>query len=288
MAETLIKNVSDTAFLVAAFRAIETENPHGLFRDPLAWRLAGEHGKKMAEKAHGSLFGGWVIVIRTVIIDDFIMAALEQGVDTVLNLGAGLDTRPYRMQLPESLPWIEVDYPHVVELKESKLAGEKPRCKLERVKMDLADVGARRKLFAELNSKAKKVLVLTEGVVPYLSNEEAGGLADDLNSCANFRYWITDYLSPAGVRFRQKKARVRQMQNAPLKFNPEDWFAFFAGHGWKSTKVRYLADEARHLKRPLPLPRTVRLWMKVKRLFTLPKNRVAFQKSAAYVLLEPG
>jgi O-methyltransferase involved in polyketide biosynthesis len=48
MTEPLIRNVSDTAFWIAHHRAIETERPDALFRDPLAARLAGEHGEKIA------------------------------------------------------------------------------------------------------------------------------------------------------------------------------------------------------------------------------------------------
>ena len=39
-----IQNVSDTAFMVAGFRASETERADALFRDPLAAKLAGDHG----------------------------------------------------------------------------------------------------------------------------------------------------------------------------------------------------------------------------------------------------
>ena len=74
------------------------------------------------------------MVIRTVIIDDLIKRAIAKGVDTIINLGAGLDTRPYRMDLPRSLRWIEVDYFHVIALKETRLAEETPRCRLERQK----------------------------------------------------------------------------------------------------------------------------------------------------------
>jgi O-methyltransferase involved in polyketide biosynthesis len=42
-----IQNVSDTAFMVAGFRAAESEPPKPLFRDPLAAKLVGEHGKKI-------------------------------------------------------------------------------------------------------------------------------------------------------------------------------------------------------------------------------------------------
>jgi len=72
----------------------------------------------------------WAIAIRTRIVDDYIRLALTQGVDAVLNLGAGLDTRPYRMDLPESLLWIEADYPSVIEFKEKPLLNEKARCRL--------------------------------------------------------------------------------------------------------------------------------------------------------------
>ena len=51
----------------------------------------------------------------------FIVAALREGVDTIVNLGAGLDTRPYRMSLPASLHWIEADYAHLIEYKEAAL-----------------------------------------------------------------------------------------------------------------------------------------------------------------------
>jgi methyltransferase (TIGR00027 family) len=180
MADPLIQNVSDTAYMVAAWRAIETERSDALFRDPLAGKLAGERGKKIVAGIRRWPFGPWSVALRTVIIDDFIEAAVAQGADTVLNLGAGLDTRPYRMALPSSLRWIEVDYPHVVELKEGNLASEQPRCALERVKMDLADLSTRGTLFAEIDARSKYVVILPEGVIPYLSVEAVGALADDL------------------------------------------------------------------------------------------------------------
>ena len=106
----VIQNVSDTAFMVAGFRAAETEREEPLFRDTLAAKLAGDHGEILATVPE-TCFGGWSVVIRTVIIDALIQRAVSEGVDTVLNLGAGLDTRPYRMDLPRGLRFVEVDYP---------------------------------------------------------------------------------------------------------------------------------------------------------------------------------
>jgi methyltransferase (TIGR00027 family) len=167
MNNSLIQDVSDTAFMVATYRAIETARPDALFRDPLAGRLAGKHGQDIVKSLpRGAMLGRWFIAIRTCIIDAFIEAAIDQGMDTVLNLGAGLDTRPYRMNLPPPLRWIEVDYPKIITLKDSRLSGETPRCRLQRIQLDLADVAARRRRFAQVGGKNEKIFVVTQGGLP--------------------------------------------------------------------------------------------------------------------------
>ena len=99
MTDTPIENVSDTAFWVAHYRALETKRPDALFHDPLAGVLAGDHGQRIARAMPMPFMTAWAIAIRTCIVDDYIRLTLAQGVDAVLNVGAGLDTRPYRMDL---------------------------------------------------------------------------------------------------------------------------------------------------------------------------------------------
>jgi O-methyltransferase involved in polyketide biosynthesis len=94
------------------------------------------------------------------------------------------------MSLSESLRWIEVDYPPLIELKEGRLALDVPSCKVERVKMDLADLGARRRFLTDVDEHSKHVLVLTEGVVPYLTVEQVGALADDIRKMRAARGWM--------------------------------------------------------------------------------------------------
>jgi methyltransferase (TIGR00027 family) len=282
----VIQNVSDTAFLVAGFRAAETERERPLFRDPLAAKLAGDHGSKILATVPRSFVGAWSVVIRTVIIDAFIKQAVAEGVDTILNLGAGLDTRPYRMDLPKSLRWVEVDFPDVIALKEARLADEHPRCRLERFALDLTDRAARRAFLAKTDGEASKILVLTEGVTPYLTDEDVGDLADELRQTEKVRYWIVDYFSPEAIRYGAKLRR-RFMRNAPFRFAPKDWFAFFAAHGWKASEVRYLSEEAERLGRPIPLPLWLRLWVKAAYVFTSHARRERMRRFAAYVLLVP-
>ncbi len=286
VAETLIENVSDTAFWVAHYRGLEGKRDDALFRDPLAAALAGERGRRIAQSIPGSFFT--VLDGRGPDLHHRRLYSLRarQGVDTVVNLGAGLDTRPYRMELPASLAWIEVDYPAVIAVKETQLAHETPRCQLTRVKLDLADAAARRAMLADINGRATKMLILTEGVVPYLTPEDVGSLADDLRTLGRAVYWIVDYFTAEVVKRRQSMF-AKKMRNAPFKFYPQDWFAFFAEHGWRCKELRYLAEEADRLHRPLRLPLIPRLVIELMRLYASKERIAAFRKYAGYALLEP-
>ncbi len=167
LAENLIENVSDTAFWVAHYRALETQRSDALFHDPLASLLAGDRRKNIAKAMPMPFVTGWVVVVRTCIIDRYIQWALAQGVDAILNLGAGLDTRPYRMDLQNSLLWIEADYPHMIEFKQARLSNERPRCHLERVSLDLAgNLTERRNLFGTVDARAKKFWFLPRAWFP--------------------------------------------------------------------------------------------------------------------------
>ena len=287
MAETPIENVSDTAFWVAHYRAEETQRPDALFRDPFAGRLAGERGSTIAAAMPLSRMTAWLMAIRTVVIDDYIRSALKDGIDTVLNLGAGLDARPYRMELPPSLQWIEADYPAMIEYKENILRAEAPVCRVERVKVDLSDEAKRRELFARVNAGAAKALVLTEGVIPYLANEQVASLAVDLHALNHICYWIAEYHSPRVIKYRERSGIQRKLQNAPFQFKPDDWFGFFAQRGWRPREIRYLAEEAQRLHRPIAWPLWARIIGGIFAVFASKERRTERMRFSAYVLLQP-
>lgn len=118
-----ITHVSDTARWTALHRATESARPDALFRDPLAERLAGAQGRAIVDNVPWTDCSGFWLVARTIIIDDAIADALAHGCDRVLNLAAGLDTRPYRLDLPSDLTWIEADLPKLLAEKTQVLAG---------------------------------------------------------------------------------------------------------------------------------------------------------------------
>src|SRR5205085_2931464 len=122
----IVRNVSDTARWAAYFRAEETKRPDAIFRDPFAQRLCGQHGVDIANTLPDGNKHAWAWVTRTYLFDHFITHELQQGTDLVLNLSAGLDARPFRMNLPASLQWIEIDLPEILAYNEGILALASP------------------------------------------------------------------------------------------------------------------------------------------------------------------
>lgn len=258
--EPLVRNISDTALLAAVYRARETERPDAVFRDPFARRLAGDRGEQIAKSMPFSERATWAWITRTYVYDEFIMEEVKQGADTIVNLAAGLDARPYRMDLSTALRWLEVDLPGILDYKEETLRGDKPVCKLERLRLDLADVRARRRLFEQIASAAKRALVITEGLLIYFALDQVTALARDLAAVPVFYDWIVDIASPGLLKMLQNAMGEQIKQgNAEFKFAPEEGPGFFAKCGWNPVDVRSTLKTARKLGRLTP-------WM---RLFAL-------------------
>src|SRR6476620_815035 len=157
-----IRNVSDTALWVATYRAMETERADALFHDPYARRLGGARGQAIVEALPDGSQTSWPLVVRTSVMDDIVLRLVRGGAKTVLNLAAGLDARPYRLDLPADLRWLHVDMPEMLGYFRERMAGETPRCQLEFIAADLRDAQTRRDVFAHAATQGP-VLVITEG-----------------------------------------------------------------------------------------------------------------------------
>ncbi len=259
--EKLIRNVSDTALWAAVYRAEENERPDALFRDPFAKRLAGERGARIEKEMKFSGNPKWPWIARTVAVDQTITDEIAAGTDMVINLAAGLDARPYRINLPATLTWVEIDLPGILEYKEEILNNEKPVCRLERIKLNLANGRELRPVLAELGRRTKKALIVCDGLLVYLSRDEVAGLANDLASVPSFSHWILDMVSPALMQMMVKQLGTHlEAAGSPMKFGPEEGPEFFVPYGWKPVRVQSMLHVAARLKR-LPL------WMRPFALF---------------------
>jgi methyltransferase (TIGR00027 family) len=284
--EPLISHVSDTARWVAVYRAMETDRPDALFRDPFARRLAGARGQAIVDGMPRGKAFAWPMIVRTALLDEIIMRVLrEEGIDCVLNLACGLDARPWRMELPPALSWIDVDHPVMIDLKTSEMAKEPLKCRYEAVRQDLADAAGRRALFARVGSSAKKVLVLSEGLLVYLPEEAVKGLATDLAAQPSFRFWLTDLASPGLLRMMGRSwGKTVAKGNAPFVFGPADAPGFFAALGWKELEFRSMFHEGIRLKRTM---RMAKFWVFVGSLFGA-KKRAEMQRFSGVALYGRG
>jgi len=246
----LIRNISDTALWVAYYRAVESDRPDRVFDDPFARRLAGQRGKEIVGSSQFLKRTAWPFIARTWLIDRLVYQHVQAGFDTIVNLAAGLDSRPYRLNLPASLQWIEVDLPDILRYKEEILRHEEPRCQFERIPLDLSQRNERRDLFRQLANRSRKALVITEGLLIYLAQEEVIQLTKDLHEHPNFQRWVMDLSSPGVLKLMQRQmGKTLDRAKAPFKFAPEEGPQFFEQYQWKLLEVHSMFKTAVQLNR---------------------------------------
>ena len=202
--ETRVEHASDTCLITAAGRALETSRADGVIRDPFARRLAGTRGAALAHNLPSPEWMGIFVGLRCRVIDEMLNEAIATcGIKVVVLLGAGLDTRPWRLDLPQDLRWIEVDFPDVLDYKSRLLAAEKPKCRVERVAADLTKTAERRGIFTSAGSE--RGLILTEGLLLYLPRSATEALATEPLQLSGIRYWLLDVA--AGILMRNAHGR---------------------------------------------------------------------------------
>ena len=282
--DAAIRDVSDTALWVALYRAQESERKDALFKDPYARQLAGERGQRIMDTVPASGSISWPMVVRTQVFDEIILRAVrEQGVDTVLNLAAGLDARPWRLPLPPATHWVDVDMPAMLEHKQKGMAMESTRCRYTARAADLRQPGALKAVLDEVAREAKTVLVVSEGLLIYLEPAEVATLARELASHPKCRYWLFDLASPLLLQFMEKRWKgPRGFQNAPFRFAPAESTAFFTPLGWRELEYRSSFLEGKRLKR---LPASSWFWGLLG-LFASKERKKQWERFSGQVLLE--
>ncbi len=279
-----IENVSDTARWVAFYRAMETERPDALFRDPYARALAGPEGERIVKEMPRGRASSWAMITRTVVFDEIILDVVRRhDIDMVLNLAAGLDARPWRLKLPASLRWVDVDLPAMLDYKASHMRNVPPVCQYAAVPANLVDAGERAAVFGRLGSEATEALVVTEGLLIYLADEQVAALATELHTQQSFRWWLLDLASPDLLKLLARSwGKTLEKGNAPFKFAPPNGTAFFRDLGWREVSYRSAMEEAQRIDREMPM---MWLWRLLGRISS-PERREGARRMSGFVLLE--
>ena len=279
-----IEHISDTARWVAVYRAMESERKDAIFRDPFAAKLAGARGEEIVEGMKRGRAMAWAMIVRTAVFDEIILEKVKGGgVDIVLNLAAGLDARPWRLSLPSTLRWIDVDLPDILQYKTERLSDAKPACRYEAIPADLTDARQRQALFAQIGSQTQRALIVTEGLLIYLMPEQVSALATDLHEPPAFRWWLMDIASPRLLEIMKKYwGPSMQMANAPFQFAPAEGTLFFRPFGWEEAEFYSAVIEAQRLHREMRGMWLMRLLMR----FYSEARRIEARRMSGYALLE--
>jgi methyltransferase (TIGR00027 family) len=245
-----ITHVSDTALMVAACRALETDSPDGFVRDPFAARLAGERGMAILRALPQPEMMRFGIGVRSRFIDELVLETLaSEKIATVLSLGCGLDTRPWRLDVPVELRWIEVDFADMLDYKNALMSAETPRCRREFISADVNDAAQRRNIYAAVGPAP--ALMITEGFLMYLPGATVHALAAETSQESGITHWISDITTTAFMKAISMNTpqSVRDVQ-ASDSLNGEQILESIRSQGWRTAARRsYITDMAFAMER---------------------------------------
>lgn len=144
------------------------------------------------------------LALRARVLDDWAREWLAQHPDTiVLHLGCGLDTRVFRINPPADLDWIDVDYPEVIELRRELMPE-----RYGSYRMLAADASDPDWLAPIAGGRA--VLVISEGLLPYLREADARALVQRVVDRFPRGQWLCDIYSRCAVRLLQRSWVARR------------------------------------------------------------------------------
>lgn len=239
--------VATTALYTAMIRARESARPDRLFNDPLAGALAGPQGDELISWMEATSPGAAdlsAIIIRTRFFDDALERIVGQsGVDQIVLLAAGMDTRAFRLSLPPGITLFEIDRTEVLDVKEPRLAelGAVPHCRRVAIPADLnGDWPAA--LCESGFERSRPAVWLAEGLLLFLTKTQVHQLLTTLGTLVTPGSWFcVDVLSRWFLISPQLAGFVAMFaaHGSPLQFSTDDPENLLRAHGWRPQITQY-------------------------------------------------
>jgi methyltransferase (TIGR00027 family) len=224
-----------TACWTAAARALETARGDRLLDDPWAGGLAGTDGQAWIDaRSPESVLP---IVLRTRYFDDWLVSVVSGGdLRQVVLLGAGLDTRAFRLPWPDGCVVFEVDRAPVLEHKARVLAAAEalPRCERRTAAADLREDWAEALHDVDFD-RGRPAAWLLEGLLFYLPGDEVTRLLDAVSAMAPPRSQLGFDVVNAAILtspYTKPWVEMQAAAGAPWLSTMEDPVGFLAERGW--------------------------------------------------------
>jgi methyltransferase (TIGR00027 family) len=232
---------SSTAYWIAAARARETARPDALFQDPYAAALAGERGFAMLDRQEQlASRDNPFLVIRTRYFDDVLVAA-GGWVKQVVLLGAGFDTRAFRLPLTADVTFFELDHRDVFETKERVLAEQGAIADRARklVPVDLTGVWTDELTRSGFDPQAP-TLWLAEGLFFYLEPADVPWVLRQASALSHGpSLFGADFFGTGLLRLPSMKPYLKQLQDSgqPYPYCNDHPEQLFLESGWPSVSL---------------------------------------------------
>ena len=254
--KTLSELLGSTAFWTASVRALESRRDDHLFNDPWADALAGEAGKAWIEQRNE--VSVLPIVLRTRYFDDFLQRVTsENDIRQVVLLGAGLDTRAYRLHWPRDTQFFELDRSAVLDHKNQILEqmGAKPNCQRHTVNADLTKPWEETLAKAGFDPHTPSIWLL-EGFLFYLPVERITQLIDQVTQLSALGSWLGfDVINSLTLThpLTRNWIEMQAASGAPWIGTLDDPENFLEARGWQASLSQAGANEVHHGRWPYPV-----------------------------------
>jgi methyltransferase (TIGR00027 family) len=203
------------------------------------WRAMRELSIKATEKRAPGIWGG--VGCRKRYIDDKVTQALEDGVEAVVNLGAGLDTRAYRLTLPAGVRAFEVDLPSNIADKLARLQAVYGRVPdhVTLVPLDFQSQDLGETLTAHGFQFDRPTMFIWEAVTQYLTEDGIRATLQVLAKAAPgsrlvFTYIRKDFLDGTHLYDAERLYQEFRVKYGVWHFglNPQDVHGLLAEYDW--------------------------------------------------------
>jgi methyltransferase (TIGR00027 family) len=234
----LPRAVTGTARWIAAARARESARPDALFSDPWAADLAGTEGRdRLAASERVSGRENPFLPVRTRFFDDLLTGATWA--EQVVLLGAGMDTRAYRLDLHPGAVVFEVDVPEVFAAKNEVLDAVAPRSRRREVRADLGGEWEPALLDTGFDP-ARSTVWLAEGLLFYLTADTVGRVLDTCaHACRTRALFAADIVGTGLLDLpgMQPLVERRHTSGTGLPFCTDQPAELLSTHGWHADSV---------------------------------------------------
>jgi methyltransferase (TIGR00027 family) len=244
--EESLSGVSETALGAAMLRAEESARPDRLFDDPFAAAFVAAapalfaDGPEPGDPDVARLRQAFTdqLALRTRFYDDYLVEATRVSARQVVLLGAGLDTRAFRLDWPAGVRLFELDLPEAIAFKQAVLDAEdaRPGCDRVVIGVDLSEDWDDRLLGAGFEPNAVTAWA-AEGLLSYLTDDDAAALLTRVSTLSIPRSTfateaarLADDATLVEASSLSLLAPIASMWHGGLRDDPAHWLAT---HGWR-------------------------------------------------------